>query len=153
MKSRRCHERAEGRSAGAAAVKRWYSPSGYAQEKAVVFEVGEGGALRGGEMKYYGAGGVCTSGDVWAGYVLLQVRPPLLGRFSMEKMVVYAGIGTIDCYRACDVRGARDGCLIFTLLVSVLGIDLRAFARRDREGVREGSTSVESASGDTRRGV
>ena len=45
------------------------------------------------------------------------------------------------------------GCLIFTLLVSVLGIDLRAFRRRVREGVCEGSTSVESASRDTKRGV
>jgi len=27
----------EGRSAGAAAVKRWYSPSGYAQEEVALF--------------------------------------------------------------------------------------------------------------------
>jgi len=35
----------EGCSAGTGAVKRRYSPSGYAQEKAVVFEASEGGAL------------------------------------------------------------------------------------------------------------
>jgi len=32
----------EGRGAGTGAVKRRYSPSGYAQEKAVVFEASEG---------------------------------------------------------------------------------------------------------------
>jgi len=53
---------------------------------------------------------------------------PLLS--VLTKVVVYAGIGTIDCYRACDVRGARVGCLIITLLISVLD-------------VREGSISVE----------
>jgi len=58
-----------------------------------------------------------------------------LGISVLTKVVVYDVIGTIDCYRACDVRGARVGCLIFTLLVSVLGIDLRAFRRRVREGV------------------
>jgi len=71
----------------------------------------------------------------------------------LTKVVVYTGIRTIDCYGACDVRGAHVGCLIFTLLVSVLGMDLRAFRWRDRHGVREGSISVESTSGDTRRGV
>ena len=45
----------EGRSAGAAAVKRWYSPSGYAQEKAMVFEASEGGALQDGMVKHYDA--------------------------------------------------------------------------------------------------
>ena len=35
----------EGRSAGTGSVKRRYSPSGYAQEKVVVFEASEGGAL------------------------------------------------------------------------------------------------------------
>ena len=39
---------------------------------------------------------------------------------ALTKVVVYAGIGTIDCYGACDFRGARVGCLIFTLIVSVL---------------------------------
>jgi len=72
---------------------------------------------------------------------------------ELTKVVVYAVIGAIDCYRACDVWGARVGCLIFTLLVLVLGIDLRAFRRRVCEGVREGSTSVGSASRDMRRGV
>jgi len=68
----------------------------------------------------------------------------------LMEVVVYGDIGTIDCYRARDVRGARVGCLIFTLLVSVLGIYLRAFRRRDRDGVCRDSTSVEGASGDTR---
>ena len=71
----------------------------------------------------------------------------------LTKVVVYTGIRTIDCYGAYDDRGAHVGCLIFTLLVSVLGMDLRAFRWRDRDGVREGSISVESTSGDTRRGV
>jgi len=48
----------------------------------------------------------------------------------LTKVVVYAVIVTFDCYGAFDVRGARMGWLIFTLLVSVLGIDLRAFLTR-----------------------
>jgi len=98
--------------------------------------------------------------------LMVRVPPAIFGqamfsdRFALflavsvlTKVVVYAGIGTTDCYGACDFRGARVGCPIFTLLVSVLGIDLRAFQRRDRDGVREGSTNVESASRNTRRCV
>ena len=36
----------------------------------MVFEASEGGALEDGEVKHYGAGGACTSRNVWAGYVL-----------------------------------------------------------------------------------
>ena len=61
--------RQEGRRAGATAVKRWYSPSGYAQEKAVVFEASEGDALEDGKVKHYDVDGACTSANVWAGYV------------------------------------------------------------------------------------
>jgi len=39
----------------------------------------------------------------------------------LTEVLVYAIVGTIDRYGACDVRGALVGCLIFTLLVSVLG--------------------------------
>ena len=60
----------EGRSAGAAAVKCWYSPSGYAQEKAVEFEASKGGGFEDDEVKHYDADGPCTSSNVWAGYVL-----------------------------------------------------------------------------------
>ena len=56
--------RQEGRRSGAAAVKRWYSPSGYAQEKAVVFEASEGDALEDGKVKRYDVDGACTSGNV-----------------------------------------------------------------------------------------
>jgi len=54
----------EGRSGGTGAVKRRYSPSGYGQEKAVVFGASEGGALEDGEVKHYDADGACTSGNV-----------------------------------------------------------------------------------------
>jgi len=59
----------EGRSACAAAVKRWYSPSGYAQEKVAVFEASER-CVQDGEVKHYDVDGACTSGNVRAGYVL-----------------------------------------------------------------------------------
>ena len=74
-----------------------------------------------------------------------------LAALVLTKVVIYAGVGTIDCYGACDFRSARVGCPIFTLLVSVLCINLRAFRRRDQEGVREASTNVESASRNTKR--
>ena len=32
--------------------------------------MGEGGALQDGEVKHNGADGACTSGNIWAGYVL-----------------------------------------------------------------------------------
>jgi len=121
----------EGRSA--AAVKCRYSPSGYAQEKAVVFEASEGGALEDDEVKHYDADGGCTSGNVWAGYVSNMFALSFLTVSVLTKVVVYAGIGTIDCYHACDVRGARVGCLIFTLLLSMLGIELRAFRGETRK--------------------
>ena len=116
----------------------------------MVFEASEGGALEDGEVKHYDADGACTC----LGALCSLTGSPSFWLFSvLTKAVVCAGIGTIGYYCACDVRGARVGCLIFILLVSVLGIDLRAFPRQDCEGVHEGSTSVESASGDTRRGV
>jgi len=59
----------EGRSARAAAVKRLYSPSRYAQEKVAVFGRA-GGALEDGEVKHCDVDGACTSGNVWAGHVL-----------------------------------------------------------------------------------
>ena len=60
----------EGRSTGAAAVKRPCSPFGYMQEKAVVFEASEGGALEEDDgVKHYDADGECTSGNVQVGYV------------------------------------------------------------------------------------
>jgi hypothetical protein len=55
-----------------------------------------------------------------------------------------------DCCHSCDVRGARVGCLVITF-ISVSGIDLRAFRRRDREGVREGSISADSEKRQRRR--
>ena len=61
----------EGHSTGAAAIERTCSPSRYMQEKAMVFEASEGGALEEDDdgVKHYDADGECTSGNVWAGYV------------------------------------------------------------------------------------
>jgi len=59
----------EGRSAGSAAVKRWYSPSGYAQERWRCLRRASG-ALKDGQVNHYDADDACTSGNAWAGYVL-----------------------------------------------------------------------------------
>ena len=70
------------------------------------------------------------------------------GCFSIDECGRMPWHWAIGCYCTFNVRCVRVGCLIFTLLVSVLGsID------RDCEGVHEGSTSVESGTGDMRRGV
>jgi hypothetical protein len=62
----------EGRTAGvgAGAFKRRGSPSDYAQEKAVVFEVGEGGTLEDDDkVKHYDADGMCVHLVVFAGHM------------------------------------------------------------------------------------
>jgi hypothetical protein len=62
----------EGRTAGvgAGAFKRRGSPSEYAQEKGVVFEVGEGGTLEDDDkVKHYDADGMCVHLVVFAGHM------------------------------------------------------------------------------------
>jgi hypothetical protein len=103
----------EGRTvgAGAGAFKRRGSPSEGAQEKAVVFEIREGGTLEDDdEVKHYDADGMCASCRVF--WICVD-------RTSAFHFVVSIDEGSCirwhwhDCHcdRACDVRGARMGCL------------------------------------------
>lgn len=73
---------------------RRYSLSGYAQEKAVMFEAREGGGLEDGEVKHYDADGMCTSG-MFGSTMFSNTLALFLAVSALTKVVVYAGIETI----------------------------------------------------------
>jgi hypothetical protein len=90
-----------GREGRGGVVKRRASPTGYAQEKVVVFEASEGGALEEDDgVKHYDADGACRYGNL--------SRPSMFffsDTFSLffsfwlfsvlTKVVVYVGIGIL----------------------------------------------------------
>jgi len=72
-----------------------YSLSGYAQEKAVMFEAREGGALEDGEVKHYDADGTCTSG-MFGPTMFSNTLALFLAVSALTKVVVYAAYAGIE---------------------------------------------------------
>lgn len=114
----------EGRSNSAGAIKRRYSLSGYAQEKAVVSQASERATSEDDEVKHYDDDGKLR--------VALTIFGPAMfsDRFALFFLVVsvLAKVFTVLSFLRCSRRSSE----IITLFISVLNIDLRAFRRRPR---------------------
>ena len=106
--------RTAGQGAGAGTFKRRGLPSEDAQEKAVVFEVREGGALENDDkVKHYDADGTCASWHVFGHFldICTNILSYLRHVSFDEGGRIRWNWGLCPCNRACDVRGARMGCL------------------------------------------